>query len=433
MTENITTFHEPMRPGDLITSAQRLVSVSEEQTRRLGTGRFWVIDVEYRNQRGELCRRRAVDRLRLPPRRRPRRSTRDHRRQGEGRRRAARRSSYDVTSTTVVLGALGRPRLAADAPRLPLRGRAPGRAGHLPQLAEPGRVARALRHRLDRTDRPARRLRFKMRKPMFPGDTMVIEGVVRDVSDRRRRLRLGRARHHDPRRRRDLHRVGGEGRESRPHPTTTRGPRRRDARSRPERGRSMDLDFTPEQEMLREAVAGRVRPRTAASTSCARWRTTRSGTPTSSGQQLADLGLLGMTLPEEHGGSGMIMLDGGGRLHRARAGAGAVAALRELGDERGRARARRAPTRSGPSGCRAISSGEAIVTPAWLEPVGGFGPKGVQLAATADGDGWRLDGVKRHVAFAKAADRLLVLARTARRARRCSSSTRRRPASRSPS
>ena len=37
----------------------------------------------------------------------------------------------------------------------------------------------------------------------------------------------------------------------------------------------------------------------------------------------------------------------------------------------------------------------------------------MQLAATADGDGWRLDGVKRHVAFAQAADRLLVLARTA--------------------
>ena len=54
MTENVTTFHEPVRPGDRITSAQRLVSVSEEQTRRLGTGRFWVIDVEYRNQRAEL-------------------------------------------------------------------------------------------------------------------------------------------------------------------------------------------------------------------------------------------------------------------------------------------------------------------------------------------------------------------------------------------
>jgi alkylation response protein AidB-like acyl-CoA dehydrogenase len=59
-----------------------------------------------------------------------------------------------------------------------------------------------------------------------------------------------------------------------------------------------------------------------------------------------------------------------------------------------------------------ISAGEAIVTTAWLEPGGGFGPEGVRLAATADGDGWRLDGVKRHVPFARAADRLLVLART---------------------
>ena len=66
-----TIFHEPVRPGDLITSAQRLVSVSEEQTRRLGTGRFWVIDVEYRNQRGELCGVERWDRLRLPENRLP--------------------------------------------------------------------------------------------------------------------------------------------------------------------------------------------------------------------------------------------------------------------------------------------------------------------------------------------------------------------------
>ncbi|MDQ1423721.1 MAG: hypothetical protein QOD72_1219, partial [Acidimicrobiaceae bacterium] len=59
-----------------------------------------------------------------------------------------------------------------------------------------------------------------------------------------------------------------------------------------------------------------------------------------------------------------------------------------------------------------IAAGEAIVTPAWLEPSGGFGPNGVQLTATPAGDGWRLDGAKRHVQFAKAADRLLVLART---------------------
>jgi acyl dehydratase len=54
MSDNVTTFYEPVRPGDVITSAQRLVSVSGEKTTRLGTGRFWVIDVEYRNQRGEM-------------------------------------------------------------------------------------------------------------------------------------------------------------------------------------------------------------------------------------------------------------------------------------------------------------------------------------------------------------------------------------------
>ena len=88
MTENTTIFHEPVRPGDMITSAQRLVSVSEELDRRLGTGRFWMIDVEYRNQRGELCRRRERVRVRL---RLPRGRHRDHARRREGRRRAARR------------------------------------------------------------------------------------------------------------------------------------------------------------------------------------------------------------------------------------------------------------------------------------------------------------------------------------------------------
>src|SRR5207253_3793912 len=54
MSDNTTTFYEPIRPGDRIRSAQRLVSVSEEKTTRLGTGRFWVIDVEYHNQRDEV-------------------------------------------------------------------------------------------------------------------------------------------------------------------------------------------------------------------------------------------------------------------------------------------------------------------------------------------------------------------------------------------
>ena len=50
--------------------------------------------------------------------------------------------------------------------------------------------------------------------------------------------------------------------------------------------------------------------------------------------------------------------------------------------------------------------------PAWLEPENGFSPRGVEVRAEADGDGFRLTGIKRHVAFAAAADRLVVLART---------------------
>jgi acyl dehydratase len=54
MTDNTIVFHEPVRPGDVLSTSQILRSVSDEKTTKLGTGRFWVIDVEYRNQRGEL-------------------------------------------------------------------------------------------------------------------------------------------------------------------------------------------------------------------------------------------------------------------------------------------------------------------------------------------------------------------------------------------
>jgi len=54
ISENTIVFHEPVRPGDRISYAQVLRSVSEPKTTKLGTGRFWVVDVEYTNQRGDL-------------------------------------------------------------------------------------------------------------------------------------------------------------------------------------------------------------------------------------------------------------------------------------------------------------------------------------------------------------------------------------------
>lgn len=54
MTDNTIEFHTPVRVGDVLRTHQVLRSVSGEKTTKLGTGRFWVIDVVYTNQDGEL-------------------------------------------------------------------------------------------------------------------------------------------------------------------------------------------------------------------------------------------------------------------------------------------------------------------------------------------------------------------------------------------
>ena len=54
MTDNSIEFHEPVRIGDVLRTHQVLRTVSGIKTTKLGTGRFWVIDVVYANQDGEL-------------------------------------------------------------------------------------------------------------------------------------------------------------------------------------------------------------------------------------------------------------------------------------------------------------------------------------------------------------------------------------------
>ena len=172
----------------------------------------------------------------------------------------------------------------------------------------------------------------------------------------------------------------------------------------------MDLDFTPEQDMLREAVAG-VCSRYAGLDVVRQMEDDPIGYPEKFWEQLGELGLLGMTLPEEHGGSGMTMLD-------------AVVVYNEFGRTlapsphfvstvvSGGVLARAGSAAQQAEWLPRIASGEAILTPAWLEPSGGFGPEGVTLRAERTADGVRLSGTKRHVQFARAADRLVVLART---------------------
>ncbi len=174
----------------------------------------------------------------------------------------------------------------------------------------------------------------------------------------------------------------------------------------------LDLAFTEEQDMLREVVRSLLAEH-APLTVVREMEDHPVGYPADLWKQLGALDLLGLLLPEAHGGSGMTLLEG-------------VVLYEELG--RGLAptphfvscvASGTALTVGGSEAQQAewlprIASGEAILTPAWVEPDGGFGPRGVQARATSDDGGatFTLSGVKRHVAFAAAATRLVVLART---------------------
>lgn len=172
----------------------------------------------------------------------------------------------------------------------------------------------------------------------------------------------------------------------------------------------MDLEWTEEQQLLREAVR-RVCAEHASLDVVRQMEDDGAGYPAALWKQLAETGVIGLLIPESHGGAGMDLLDAAivyeefGRSlapspHFASAvlGAGVLLAAGDAEQQQ--------------SWLPRIASGEAILTPAWIEPEGGFGPRGVQLAATADGDGFVLRGKKRHVPFASAATRCVVVART---------------------
>ena len=212
MSDNALVFYEPVRPGDVIGHRQVLRSVSDVKTTGLGAGRFWVIDVEYRNQRGELAGVESYTGFgyRRPEEAEPERTGPEKgepKQSGQGRTgpeqgRAAPSAAdrapgqpdlvfgqiaagdamaplvCDVTATTVVLGALAsrdwRPmhhdhRFAVE------------RNGTRDIfLNTPNQAAWFERFVTDWTGPRGRigRMAFRMRQPVCPGDRMVISGAV---------------------------------------------------------------------------------------------------------------------------------------------------------------------------------------------------------------------------------------------------------------
>lgn len=172
----------------------------------------------------------------------------------------------------------------------------------------------------------------------------------------------------------------------------------------------MDLQFTEEQNMLRDMTRNLCADYSGTDV-VRKMENDPQGVPAGLWQQMRETGLLGMAIPEAHGGMGLDMLDCaviyeqlGRHLAPGPYFASTVmsaGALKHAGD---------AADRRDLLG--AIAAGDTIVAPAWLEPDCGFGPAGVQLRAGRDGDDHVLTGTKRHVFHAAAAQQLLVLART---------------------
>ena len=229
MTDDTIEFHEPVRVGDLLRTHQVLRSISGAKTTKLGEGRFWVIDVVYRNQRDELV---AVETYTgfgykrtaeapgasaasntSPSMAESTESTEPTERTGADRADAADGGAdggsgpieggleprlvlgdvkagvrlpelrYDVTATTVVLGAL------ATRDWRPMhhdKDFAVERNGTRDIfLNTPNQAAWFERYITDWTGPHGRlgRIGFRMKGSVFPGDTMVLRGEVVGVSD----------------------------------------------------------------------------------------------------------------------------------------------------------------------------------------------------------------------------------------------------------
>jgi len=172
----------------------------------------------------------------------------------------------------------------------------------------------------------------------------------------------------------------------------------------------MNLDFNEAQEMLRTSAKDFL-SKECPKTKVREIEESDSGHDADLWKKMADLGWLGLALPEEYGGTGGDLLD-------------LVIVLEEMGRN-----VLPGPFFSTVVDCSLailqygnddqkkellpkIAEGTIVMSLAILEPEGSYNPKGVMLQAKAEGDNYVLNGTKLFVFNANVADQLLVITRT---------------------
>ena len=171
----------------------------------------------------------------------------------------------------------------------------------------------------------------------------------------------------------------------------------------------MNFGFTEEQELLRAEVCKFLDQRCPLD-EVRKLVETPEGFSRELWKETAELGWLGLTIPEAHGGAGLgwvdlvVLLEETGRTlfpSPLVATTLAAAAIRASGSDAQRKR-----------WLPLLADGSRIGTFAFLEASDLHQPEGVQLAGRPDGDGWRLSGEKLFVPDGGAADVLVVAFRT---------------------
>ncbi len=171
----------------------------------------------------------------------------------------------------------------------------------------------------------------------------------------------------------------------------------------------MDLGLTEDQEMLRSMAREFIEQETPR-TFVRDMEEDERGFTADMWQKIAQVGWLGLIVPEEHGGTGQSLVDLGILMEEIGHGvmpgpffntALATVAILDAGSDAQKAEY-----------LPRIAAGDLIATAAILEPYSRLDANGINLAATASGDSYTLNGTKMFVENAHAADYLLVAART---------------------